>query len=76
VPGVALTLYLYLGFSRRDATILGVLSWASLGIWVKHQGEPVVAVASLVVSSIALLALVRILLTSTGPTSSIQDAAG
>ena len=71
--GVALTLYLYLGLSRRDYVVLGVLSWASLGIWVKHQEDSVVAIASLVVCTIALLALIRILVTSPGATSPIQD---
>ena len=37
--GVACILYLYLSFSRNDAAVIGVLSWASLGIAIKNQDE-------------------------------------
>ena len=35
----AALLYLYLGFSNRDAALSGVLAWASLGIGIKNQSE-------------------------------------
>ena len=58
--GVACLLYLYLSFSQRDAAIIGVLSWASLGIAIKNQAEQEVWIVGLLVCLISLVALVKI----------------
>ena len=63
--GVACSLYLYLSFSQRDAAIIGVLSWASLGIAINNQTEQMVWVSGLLVCLISLIALVKISLFTT-----------
>lgn len=60
--GVACSLYLYLSLSQRDAAIIGVLSWASLGIAIKNQAEQIVWIAGLLVCVISLGALVKMVL--------------
>jgi len=59
--GIACILYLYLGFSRRDAAILGVLSWVSIGIAVKNPEENMINIACGIVCLICIFALFRIL---------------
>ena len=58
--GVACSLYLYLSFTQRDAAIIGVLSWASLGIAMNNHSEQMVWVSGLLVCLISLIALVKI----------------
>ena len=58
--GIACLLYLYLGFSRRDLAIPSVLAWASLGIGIKNQAEPLIWISSLTVCGICLISLLVI----------------
>ena len=60
--GVACALYLFLSFSQRDAVIVGVLSWASLGIAIKNQAEELVWITGLLVFAISLMALFKMVL--------------
>ena len=46
---VAVGLFAYLGLSRRDPSILGVLLWASIGIGIKNQGDTMIVTACFVV---------------------------
>ena len=64
---VAASLYLFIGFSRRDAAILGVLSWATIGIGIKHQNETMIWYTGLLVASIGGIAALYIALNSKKP---------
>ena len=57
---VAASLYLFIGFSRRDAAILWVLSWAAIGIGIKHQTEAMMWYSGLLVASIGGIAALYI----------------
>ena len=53
--GAAGVLFHYLGISKRDAAVLGVLAWASLGIGLKHQAESMIAITSGVICIMSLV---------------------
>ncbi len=59
--GIACILYLYLGFSRRDAAIVGVLAWVGIGIAVKNPGEDMIQIACGIVALVCIVAWIRIL---------------
>ena len=69
---VACSLYLYLSFSLKDAAIVGVLAWASLGIALKNQAEQLVWITGLLVCLISLVAFVKIGLS--GRSKQLTDA--
>jgi tryptophan-rich sensory protein len=60
--GIACALFLYLGLSRQDPEILGVLSWASIGIGLKHQAELMIGITCCVVCVLSLISMGRVLI--------------
>ena len=57
---VACGLFAYLGVSRRDTSILGVLLWASVGIGIKNQGDTMIVAACVAVVVACVAVAVRI----------------
>ena len=63
--------FLYLGFTRRDAAILGVLAWASVGIALKNSEDSLIPPVCAVVCALSVLAMARLILTRRSAVASV-----